>query len=221
MSSFTTLRSSLISLDTQINQSLTTYSKFAISITSQPTSDELKSITSIETNLNKYDQILNQLTRLSDSQNISTINLSQLSRHKESYHAYWKNFMDIKNSILQERNKINLLFNVREDLNDYKQKQKIGNDEASQLDYIQNETSRVNTLNSITDDLISSVLETRDTLLNQRNTLNLNSNTIINNLKNVPGLNTLIGKINTRKRRDSLILASLILVCILILYFTL
>ncbi|KAH3682200.1 hypothetical protein WICPIJ_006821 [Wickerhamomyces pijperi] len=216
MSSFTTLRSTLVHLDTQLNVLLTKYSKFAISVTSEPTGEETKTVNSIESSLQKYDTTLSQLSRIADSEStVSSVNLSHLARHKDSIANNWKHFLDIKNSILEERNKLNLLFNVREDLNEYKQRnKKIGNDEESQMDYIQNESQRVNNLNSITDDLIQGVLQTRDNLLGQRQSLNLNTSTIMNTLSNVPGINIIIGKINTRRRRDSMIIAGVITVCI-------
>lgn len=222
MSSFTTIRSNLVHLDTQLNTLLTKFSKFAISVTSQPTGEETQIINSIETALAKYDTAVNQLSRLAESEeSINTVNLSHLTRHKESISNNWKHYLDIKKSITEERNKLNLLFNVREDLNDYKQRnKKIGNDEESQMDYIQDESQRVNNLNSITDDLIQGVLQTRDNLLGQRQSLNLNTNTIMNTLSNVPGINILIGKINTRRKRDSIIIASLITVCAILLFFS-
>lgn len=157
------------------------------------------------------------MTRISESDtSISTVKLQQLSRHKEILQENWKNFGQIRSSILQERNKLNLLFNVKSDIENH-QKNISAEDELS---YIQDESLRANRLNNFADTLISRAYETRESLLNQNTVLGSASSRIGQSLSTVPGLNVVIAKINTRRKRDALILASLITLCILVLFFT-
>jgi len=163
------------------------------------------------------DEILNNLTRISESDStISTVKLQQLSRHKEILQENWKVFAQIRSSIIQERNKLNLLFNVQSDIASHQKNNSIENE----LDYIQDESNRANKLNNFADTLISRAYETRESLLNSNSTLNSASNRITNSMSQIPGLNIIIAKINTRRKRDALILSLLISTCILILLFT-
>ncbi|CCH44824.1 Golgi SNAP receptor complex member 1 [Wickerhamomyces ciferrii] len=206
MSSFTSIRSQAVSLENQTNTLLSKFSRFTVSSTSEPTADEVK----LE---KQIDEILHKVK--SDS-TISTVKLQQLSRHKELLQENWKNFATIKSSILQERNKLNLLFNVKNDIENHNKQNQINND----LDYIQDESIRVNKMNNFTDSLISRAYETRESLLNSNNSLSGASSRITNTISTIPGINVIISKINTRRKRDALILSTLISICILILFFT-
>lgn len=115
---------------------------------------------------------------------------------------------------MSERNKINLLFNVQSSIDDRK------NRPVDEMDYTNEESQRANALNNIADDLISRAYETRDNLLAQRSTLQSAGTRLTNTLSTIPGVNVLISKINTRRKRDALILATLIAVCIVLLFFT-
>lgn len=216
MSTFNSIRSQALSLENQTSGLLSKYSGFAVSTTASPTSGEVKLDKQIESILQKRDDLLNSLTRIADSDSkISTVKLQQLSRHKEILQENWSNFAGIRSTILQERNKLNLLFSVKTDIDKHA---KIT--EEDEMGYINDEQRRVNSLNNIADDLINRAYETRESLLGQRNMLNNAGNRIFNTLSTVPGINVIISKINTRRKRDAIILASLISICILFLFFT-
>lgn len=220
MESFSATRSSIVSLENQVNSSLSKFSSFAVSCSSEPTSEEIKLENKISSNLNKIDQQLKQLARIYENESStssSAIKAQQLSRHKEILSENWKLFTNIKSSILTERNKINLLFNVQNDINSKKQQQ---TQEMDEMDYIQNESQRVNNLNNFADNLINRAFETRENLFGQRSQLNAASVRIVDSLEKIPGINFIISKINTRRKKDAVILASLITLCILILFFT-
>ncbi|ODQ60337.1 hypothetical protein WICANDRAFT_62900 [Wickerhamomyces anomalus NRRL Y-366-8] len=217
MSSFSSIRSQAVSLENQTSALLSRYSSFAVSSTSSPTAEETKLEKQIETILHKRDEILNNLTRITESDSsISTVKLQQLSRHKEILQENWKNFGQIRSSILQERNKLNLLFNVKSDIEQHQKTNQIENE----LDYIQDESVRANRLNNFADTLISRAYETRENLLSSNSVINNASSRIGNSMSSIPGLNVVISKINTRRKRDALILSTLISACILILFFT-
>ena len=72
----------------------------------------------------------------------------------------------------------------------------------------------MNNVNSIADRLLQGAFATRDELLNQRQYLNNAQLQVLSTMQNIPGLNVLISKINTRRKRDTLIF-SVIAICIL------
>ena len=85
--------------------------------------------------------------------------------------------------------------------------------------YILEESQRADNVNSIADRLLQSAYNTRDELANQRQYLQNAQLTILGTIQSVPGINVLILKINSRRKRDTLILATIIAVCILLLFF--
>lgn len=216
MSTFNAIRSQAVSLENQTSSLLSRYSSFAMSPSSSPTAEELQLEKQVESLLHKRDDLLGSLTRTSESDtSISTVKLQQLSRHREVLGENWKQFGQIKSSILQERNKINLLLNVKTDIEDHQRRFK-----QDEMDYAHEEQQRANALNGIADDLLNRAFETRENLLGQRGTLRDAGIRMTNVLSSVPGINVLIQKINTRRRRDALILAGLISICIVLLFFS-
>lgn len=82
-----------------------------------------------------------------------------------------------------------------------------------------NERSRIDNSNSMADSLLAQAYETRDEFIRQRASLAGIQRRMLNTLSMVPGINTIIAKVNTRKKRDSLILAALVTTCVLLLLF--
>lgn len=80
-----------------------------------------------------------------------------------------------------------------------------------------NERSRIDNSNNMADSILAQAYETRDEFVRQRASLAGIQRRMMNTLSHVPGINTIIAKVNTRKKRDSLILASLITACVLLL----
>jgi Golgi SNAP receptor complex protein 1 len=214
MSTFNSVRPQALSLETQTATLLSKYSSFAMSPSSSATAEELKMERQVESVLQKREELLDNLSRISDTTpSLPTVKLQQLIRHKEILQENWKQFIQLRSSITSERNKLNLLFNVNKSLDERKN--------IDEMDYINEESQRVNGMNNVTDDLIQRAYETRDSLLNQRSVLQRSSNKLLSTLGNIPGVNSLISKINTRRKRDAVILGLLISVCILLLWWTL
>jgi Golgi SNAP receptor complex protein 1 len=214
MSTFNSIRPQALSLETQTATLLSKYSSFAMSPSSSATAEELKLERQVESILQKREELLDNLSRISDTTpSLPTVKLQQLIRHKEILQENWKQFIQLRSSITSERNKLNLLFNVNKSLDERKN--------IDEMNYINDESQTVNGMNNVTDDLIQRAYETRDNLLNQRSVLQRSSNKLLSTLGNIPGVNNLISKINTRRKRDAVILGLLISVCILLLWWTL
>lgn len=81
------------------------------------------------------------------------------------------------------------------------------------------ERSRIDESHGMMDELLERAYITRDSFLSQRASLMQVQQRLGNAASKIPGLNLLIKKIDTRKKRDAVILASLISFCILVLFF--
>lgn len=81
------------------------------------------------------------------------------------------------------------------------------------------ERQRIDNTHGMADTLLAQAYETRDEFMRQRATLVNVQRRVMTAAAHIPGLNTLISKINTRKKRDSLIIAGLLTACILFLVF--
>ncbi|ODV87630.1 hypothetical protein CANARDRAFT_4955 [[Candida] arabinofermentans NRRL YB-2248] len=222
---FNQLRTQIISMENHLSNHLSTYSSFTSSPSSSATPEELEAENKIEATLTSIGELIRELNKVVDSQSsentISTSKLQQLTRHKENLNQSKIDYKRIKSTIQQERSRLNLLFDVRTDIEDHQRRvtdstsSNVGDEDG----YMLNERLRLNQQHNAMDTLISQVYETRDEILRQRNTLSNFSNKIQRSLSTMPGLNVLLKKINTRKKRDSLILAGLISSCIILLWF--
>lgn len=211
--SFVTVRSKAISLESQTDSLLTKYSSFAQTTSSEPSGQETQLQEKLEKILNQRQETVESLQRIADSEsNISTSKLSQLQRHRETLQDNWQTFRDIRSSIQQERNRLNLLFSVKKDLQN--------GASHNQNEYIQDEARRVENSHTVVDSLIDQAYETREQFMSQRVFLQRSSDRILQTLQHIPLINNVISKINTRRKKNAVILASLISICILVLFFT-
>ena len=215
-STFSQTRSQALNLEKQTETLLAKYSQFQNHVTAEANDDESSCCQQISDILDKRDDTLHRLNRISETEAISTSKLQQLTRHKEILQDHRQSFRKIQSQIHEERNKTNLLFSVRTGI----ELAKARNDTAANPnDYILDESTRVNNANNLADRLLQQAFETRDELWNQRQYLQNAQLKILSSLQSIPGLNVLISKINTRRKRDTLILATVITLCILGLFF--
>ena len=201
-STFSQTRSQALSLEKQTEQLLSKFSQFqqqqqqnqsqSLDITPEETIIRQQ----IEEIFQKRNAVILKLNRISEVEpNLSTSKLQQLTRHKEKLNDDNLSLTKIINNIEDERNKNNLLFNVHRDINHHKQQRNIDGNA-----YILEESERVNNVNSIADRLLQGAFATRDELLNQRQYLNNAQLQVLSTMQNIPGLNVLISKINTRRK---------------------
>ncbi|RCK65552.1 Golgi SNAP receptor complex member 1 [Candida viswanathii] len=218
---FTQARSQALSLEKQTEQLLSKFSQFQTLHNLDSTPDESLIIQQITDLLTRRDDVIAKMNRIATMQtsNLSTSKLQQFARHQEKLNDDKMSFNNISNRITEERNKNNLLFHVQNDINVHKQRETNSNGGINANDYILEELERVNNVSNIADRLLQGAFNTRDELLNQRQYLNNAQSKILSSLQSIPGLNVLISKINTRRKRDTLILAFVIALCILVLFF--
>jgi golgi SNAP receptor complex member 1 len=217
MASFAQLRSQARALETKTQDFLSEYSSFVQSISSSATAEEVKLANNIDETVRTREEVVASLTRVLDSDGAApATKLHQLQRHKEILSEHKNEFQRIKSAIQHERNRTNLLTSVQSDIQSHRNRSTTPREEA---DYMLEERSRVDNSHNLTDSLISQAFETREEFNRQRQSLANVQRRLWNAASHFPGINTLISKVNTRKKRDSLILASLITFCILLVIF--
>lgn len=79
------------------------------------------------------------------------------------------------------------------------------------------ERSRIDRSHSVADGVLSQAYAINESFGTQRETLASVNRRIVGAASQVPGLNSLIGRIGAKKRRDGIILGSFIALCFLLL----
>ncbi|RIA90332.1 hypothetical protein C1645_797081 [Glomus cerebriforme] len=222
------LRKQARQLENELEQKLTSYSKIAAQVGRSagygPWSKGGEGMTGnsseameleLEELIKKLTSVVNSMAEVVDRPSATPTNPSMmhmLQRHRDILYDYSKEFKKTKANIQAAKNHSDLLSSVREDISSFK------SGVSSETDYFLSERGRVESSHRMTDMIIEQAYETREEIGRQRSTL-LNINSRMNRLSNMfPGLNSLIGRINLRKRRDTIILAFIISFCIILIF---
>jgi Golgi SNAP receptor complex protein 1 len=115
----------------------------------------------------------------------------------------------------ESRDRANLLSNVRSDIDAYR----ASNPSAAEADYMLEERGRVDNSHNMMDGVLSQAYAINENFGIQRENLASINRRIVGAASQVPGMNYLIGKIGTKKRRDAIILGCFIGFCFLMLLY--
>ncbi|NWZ48961.1 GOSR1 protein, partial [Haliaeetus albicilla] len=179
-----------------------------------------------ETMAVEIEQLLGKLTGINDkmaeytnSAGVPSLNaalMHTLQRHRDILQDYTHEFHKTKANFLAIRERENLLGSVRKDIESYKSGSGVNN-RRTELFLKEHEHLR-NTNNLIQSFSFSSIaMATKENMTSQRGMLKSiqsKMNTLANRF---PAVNSLIQRINLRKRRDSLILGGIIGICTILL----
>ncbi|OJI90742.1 hypothetical protein ASPTUDRAFT_26254 [Aspergillus tubingensis CBS 134.48] len=175
------------------------------------------SITSHELTINhQRDSLISQLARLLDSEaalTSSALKQNNLSRHREVLHDHRRELQRLKSAISESRDRANLLSNVRSDIDAYRN----SNPGQAEADYMLEERGRIDESHNMIDGVLSQAYAINENFGLQRETLASINRRIVGAANSVPGMNALIGKIGSKRRRDALILGAFIGFCFLML----
>ena len=166
--------------------------------------------------LEQRNGLIGQLSRLLDSESAhssSAVKQNNLARHREVLLDHRRELNRLKSAISEARNRANLLSNVRSDINAYRSSQP-GQAEA---DYMLDERSRIDNSHNVADSVLSQAYAVQENFGIQRETMANINRRIVGAASQVPGINSLISRIGTKKRRDGIILGSFIAFCFLML----
>ncbi|GMM37605.1 Gos1 protein [Saccharomycopsis crataegensis] len=226
--SFASIRTRALSLETQTVGIIASYSGFTQNISSIASTKEEGLESEISEILLKRENLLKKLDDIANNDaNLSIVKLQQLARHKEVLLDHKRDYHRIKQQIEEARNRSNLLNSVRSDIEDHRNRSKKNNNNNSkdngidELDYMNDERKRANQANSVADMLLEQAYRTRDEIMSQNSTLSNVNKRLMATITHMPGINVVIKKIGTRRRRDSIIMASVISFCIIVFFFLL
>lgn len=212
------LRQQTRTLESQTEGHFHKYSQFAQAtiIPPKPTDDERQTEASIQDLLDKRESLISQLNRLLDSEptlNTSALKSNNLARHREILLDHRRELARLKSSLTDARQRANLLSNVRSDITAYRN----SNPEDAEADYMLDERRRIDRSHGVADGVLSQAYAINESFGAQRDTLASVNRRIVGAASQVPGLNSLIGRIGAKKRRDGIILGSFIAFCFLVL----
>lgn len=157
----------------------------------------------IDAVLSERRKVLEDLARVLDEQ-VSPGNKSQhLDRHREIQQEHEEAAKRILQKSKERQDRDNLLGDVNEDIKKWK-----GN-AAGEEAYMLDERARIESSHTMADSVLAQAYATRDEFNLQKLSLQNIGQRISASSQKIPGMNTLLNKINTRQKRNSLILGRL------------
>ncbi|ROV97585.1 hypothetical protein VSDG_04572 [Cytospora chrysosperma] len=214
------LRQQARSLETQTETHFHTYSQFstAPNIPPKPTEEEKTTEAKLQELLEKRETVISQLSRLLDSDatlTSSALKQNNLSLLREKLASHRRDLTRLRANLAGARDRANLLSNVRDDIESYR----ASNPAEAEAEYMLDERRRVDNSHNAADSVLSQAYAVQESFVLQRETLANINRRITMAASQVPGINTLIGRISARKQRDGVIMGSFIAVCFLMFYF--
>ncbi|KAM0296322.1 hypothetical protein ACHAPM_010314 [Fusarium culmorum] len=217
--SWTSLIQQARQLEKQTDNLFHTYSQFAAApnIPPKPTEKERETEKKLEELLEKREDVISKLVRLLDSEaalTSSAMKQNNLALFQKKLASHRKDLIRLRSNLQEARNRANLLTNVRSDIDQYRQ----NNPEAAEADYMLQERNRIDNSNSMADNVLSQAYAVNDNFNLQRETLAGINRRITHAASQVPGINTLIGRISAKKRRDGIIMGGFVAFCFIVFF---
>ncbi|GAA5974207.1 hypothetical protein JCM11641_003327 [Rhodosporidiobolus odoratus] len=137
-----------------------------------------------------------------------------LERHRDVLADYRREFQRTQTSLRDAEQRANLLGSVREEISAFKTATG-----SSVTDALLAERGRIDNSHRMADETLNQAYATRAEFSAQRSGLSQIQARMNGVAAQVPGLNSVIGMINSRRRRDSVIMGSVMGVCTLLFLF--
>ena len=223
------LRKEARSIENEVDTKLVTFSKLGTNYTRRSsgggTEDRQPLLGGAETEIESLQQEIEQLLIKLGSINDEMAGFASgaassggaaaihhtLQRHTEILADYRGEFNKTSANIAAMMEREELLGSVSQDLQHYRGKD---GGRSQKMESMQRELEHTRNSERMIDEQINIALETRDNLVNQREVLKA-VQTKLNDLSSkFPLINSLVNKINLRKRRDTIIMGSVIGVCL-------
>ncbi|ROW18266.1 hypothetical protein VPNG_00412 [Cytospora leucostoma] len=213
------LRQQARSLESQTETLFHTYSQFSSTpnIPAKPTEEEINTEAKLQEVLEKRENVITQLNRLLDSDatlTSSALKQNNLSLLREKLASHKRDLTRLRSNLSDARNRANLLSNVRDDIESYR----ASNPAEAEAEYMLDERRRVDNSHSMADSVLSQAYAVQESFTLQRETLANINRRITLAASQVPGINTLIGRISARKQRDGVIMGGFIATCFLLFW---
>ncbi|KAH6626031.1 hypothetical protein B0J18DRAFT_423727 [Chaetomium sp. MPI-SDFR-AT-0129] len=220
------LRQQARSLESQTETSLQTYAQFSsqTAIPPKPTDEEKSAESKVQELLDKRDSVIAQLGRLLDSEatlTSSALKQNNLALLRDKLSDHRRDLTRLRNTLRTARDRANLLGSVRDDISAYRAAHNGANPADAEAEYMLGERGRLDRSHDVADSVLSQAYAVQEGFALQRETLASINRRITMAASQVPGINSLIGRISAKKRRDGIIMGSFIAVCFLVFwYFT-
>jgi len=165
----------------------------------------------VEDLLEKLDEINDGMTALLTDANspVSQGMQHAIQRHREVLRDSKRDFERTKNNIRIALDRANLLTSVRNDIDAYHR--------SSAADVLLAERGRIDNSHRMTDDILNQAYATRDEFSRQGSSLSAINARMSGVLNTLPGIDSLMSMIKSRRRRDTIILGVLIGLCVVFL----
>ncbi|XP_063964940.1 Golgi SNAP receptor complex member 1-like isoform X1 [Lytechinus pictus] len=170
----------------------------------------------IEQLLNKLSDVNDRMADYAGSVSVASPSaalLHTLQRHRDILKDYTHEFHKTKANIEACREREELMGSVQREIDSYKSSSGLNR----RTDLYLKENEHIRNSERIAEETISVAMATKENLSAQKSTLKKISSGMNSMANRFPILNSLIQRINLRKRRDSLILGGVIAVCIVLL----
>jgi len=219
--SWAKLRQQARQLESQTESLFSTYSQYASvpNIPAKPTADETRTESQIADIFSERETTISSLTRLLESDpQPSALKSSHLTRHRETLLTHHADYNRLKAQLSSARDRANLLSSVRHDISAYRAANT--NPASQEADYMLDERARLDNSNNMADRVLAQAYAVNESFGIQREQLESVRRRITGVVGQVPGINGLMARIGTKKRRDGVILASFMaFCCLMFLYF--
>jgi len=134
-----------------------------------------------------------------------------LQRHTEILQDYRQEYRKTSANITSLMEREDLLTSVHTEISDFRNKD---NSRGSRMDALLRESEHARNSERLIDEQINIAMETRDNLVFQRETIKAFQKKLNDLTNRFPMINNLVNKINIRKRRDVIILGTVIGLCL-------
>jgi len=162
--------------------------------------------------------IIAQLGRLLDSEAVltsSALKQNNLALLRDKLADHRRDLARLRSTLQEARDRANLLGSVRDDISRYRAE----NPAAAEAEYMLEERARLDRSHDVADSVLSQAYAIQDSFALQRERLANINRRITLAASQVPGINTLIGRISAKRRRDGIIMGSFIAFCFLLFWF--
>jgi len=220
MATFDILRKEARAVENEIDNKLISYSKFGATFaqTSYLRDDNAADSTFL---LNgdhvssamgqEIEQLLLRLSEINEGMGKSADNSAAannyIANHRSKLHEYSTEFKRLTSQIRAAREHAQLLISIREDISQYK------NSVGTRQDNLLRERVGLRTAEGIADSILGQGYDARENLATQRNFIQGTLMKVRNISKAFPGISRAVSSIKRRKKRDLVILATFIAVC--------
>ncbi|XP_077533713.1 golgi SNAP receptor complex member Gos28 isoform X3 [Haemaphysalis longicornis] len=225
------LRKQARHLENEIDLKLVSFSKLGTGFGSRELKNErdhmFETMTlEIEQLLTKLGEVNDQMGQVQASSSVaggaggapSATVLHTLQRHRDILQDYAREFHKTRTNVQAHRDRDLLLGSVRRDMDSYKNSSSLNRRSEGYL----KEHEHLKSSDRMVHDQINIAMRTKDELLSQRNALKAIQTKMTTLANRFPMINSLVQRINLRKRRDTIILGLVIGTCtvLLLLYIT-